>query len=401
MLEKNFKDKLLSFVNKPPEKLAVAVSGGADSMCLAFLSKKLLKDTDIIALIVDHGLRSESAKEAKLVQKRLSRLAITSHILKWSGKKPTSNIQENAREARYDLLTKFCKKNKINCLLTAHNFDDQAETVLMRVYRGSGIDGISGMKAHSSYNSVEILRPLIGIKRTDIESYLKTNKIKWVDDPSNLNERFDRVKIRKLLRSLDDTDVWLERLNLLASNSARSADFINSEVEKTFKKFVHIDKLGFMSLRFTDFNSLHQEIALKILVKILGMFSGNIQQPRLQNLLKLENSIRNNEDCCLSGVEIKHIKDNIYFIREFKAIKSKVINGIWDNRFKVSNQPVKALGADGWKQIKSLVEVKDCPHIKVIYSLPAVIKNDRIIFVPFILKSHTPFTIIPTWVSAS
>ena len=269
MLEKHFKTKDLP---QATTKIAVAVSGGADSMCMALLLSKFYKK--LTALIVDHGLRSESAKEAKLVKSRLIKLGIEAVILKWDGLKPKSNIHEHARKARYELLTEYCKENKIKNLFLAHTKNDQAETVMLRIYRGSGIDGISAMREKTLKNGVIILRPLLDVTRTQIEEYLQSKKIKWVNDPSNYNTKYERVKVRRLINSLDDKELWIDRLNLLANNAQRSSGFIKETVKKEFSKIIRLDKLGYVEVLHAKFFYLHEEIALKILVKIFAIFNG-------------------------------------------------------------------------------------------------------------------------------
>lgn len=386
MLDKFFKIKLQSLFATPPNKIAIAVSGGADSMCLAMLCKKHCQDSELLALIVDHGLRQESAEEAFLVQQRLKALGVDSQILVWRGEKPKNNIQEHARNARYKLMTDYCKAHEINHLCVAHNANDQAETLLLRIFRGSGIDGISGVREITSYSSVSIVRPLLEIMRHDIEEFLRSNKIPWVEDSSNQDEKYERVKMRKLLSSLDDKNLWIERLNLLASNAQRSSDFINDEVTHVYNKYVHKNDLGYMSISFEEFSNIHEEIALKLLVKVLGAFSDSPHQPRLKKLLACKDALLGKQDICLSGVEIKYIKGTIYFIRELAAVENKVADGVWDNRFFVGEQKVEPLGEDGWRKIKKEVKDKTWPHVKVLYALPAI-KTKNSVTAPSLLSS--------------
>ena len=142
------------------KKVAVAVSGGADSMALALLLNEQT-NSKLIAITVDHGLREESAREAKQVKKWLEKYDIEHHILKWEGDKKNSNIQFEARTARYQLMCDFCKKNDIQLLLVAHNLQDNAETLLMRIMRGSGVDGLSAIADATKINNIEVLRPLL------------------------------------------------------------------------------------------------------------------------------------------------------------------------------------------------------------------------------------------------
>ncbi len=375
MIEKNLSSKSLP---KVTNKIAVAVSGGADSMCLVALLHKRYKN--LTALIVDHGLRKESSKEAALVRSRLEKMRINAQILKWVGDKPKSNIHEHARKARYKLLTDYCQQHKIKSLFFAHTKNDQAETVLLRIYRGTGIDGLVAMQEKSIKNNINIFRPLLDVTRPEIEAYLKEHKIKWVDDPSNFDTKYERVKIRNLINSLKDKSTWIDRLNLLANNSKRSSDYIKAVVRKKFAKIVRIHDLGFIDIKHEDLSKLHEEIALKLLVKIFSYFNGSKHQPRLRSLSTCLESLLNKKDMTLAGVEIKNIKGMICFIREPKAIENFDPNN-WDNRFVLADtkQDIRPLGEDGWKQIKAKIKTKTWPHIKVVYSLPAIFKNGKVV----------------------
>ncbi len=385
MLEKKFEIEIKTLLPKSPSKIAVAVSGGADSLSLALLLK--YAGIKFVALIVDHGLRIESAKEASSVQKHLRRLKIESHILKWSDNKPKSNIHENARRARYKLLTNYCHENNIRYLLVAHTKNDQAETIMLRIFRGSGVDGISGIKKKTTMNGITVIRPLLDIKRGDIELFLKSKKIKWIDDPSNYNTKFERVRVRQLLSSFHDKDLWLDRLSLLGENASRSSDYIKKRVRSVFKKLIEIDKFGFISVPHSKFLKLHEEIALKLLVKIITRFSDKEHQPRLASLEKCYEQIISKKDTVLGGIEIKHHKDKVLFIRELKKVDKEIKNGIWDNRFFITPNnkfKIAPLGEDGWKQVKSKVKKKNWPHIKIVYSLPTLFEKKKVVACPLL-----------------
>lgn len=382
MLEKHFRNKAV--IPKSTTEIAVAVSGGADSMCLVHLLSEIY--SNITALIVDHGLRVESAKEAKLVKTRLDKLGVETTILKWVGKKPKSNVHQQARKARYALLTDYCSKNKIKYLFLAHTKNDQAETVMLRIYRGSGVDGITAMRENSFKNGIHIMRPLLDVSRQQIEAYLKANKVEWVDDPSNYNTKYERVKIRNLINSFEEKDLWLDRLCLLANNAQRSSEFIKQEVAKQSASLIRYDELGFVEIPYEKFKKLHEEIALKILVKVFATFSNPEHQSRLNSLKACHTLLLQKKDTTLAGVEIKHIKGKIIFIREVKAIK-EVNMDVWDNRFVITNPDkyeIRPLTQDGWKQIKAKVTEKTWPHIKVVYALPAAFENDEVISCPLL-----------------
>jgi tRNA(Ile)-lysidine synthase len=175
--------------------IAVAVSGGRDSLALALLAEAWAAERDgrMIGLIVDHGLRPESAAEAATTEATLRRHGCEAEILRWSGAKPRTALQEAARAARYRLLREACRRRGILHLLVAHHADDQAETVTMRAMRKSGPDGLAGMSAIVEMPDVRLLRPLLGVGRSRLGATLRARGVPWIDDPSNADPRFERA----------------------------------------------------------------------------------------------------------------------------------------------------------------------------------------------------------------
>ena len=184
------------FENHPV--LAVAVSGGRDSLALAILANDwaLARGGAIVALIVDHGLRAAAAREAEVTREQLARRGIEAAILRWRGAKPTHGLQEAARAARYGLLFEACRERGILHLLVAHHADDQAETVAMRAKRGSGADGLAGMAALVEQRHARLLRPLLPVARARLTATLEALGVAWIDDPSNADPRFERARLR-------------------------------------------------------------------------------------------------------------------------------------------------------------------------------------------------------------
>jgi tRNA(Ile)-lysidine synthase len=178
--------------------VAVAVSGGRDSLALTVLAHDwaAARDGCAIGLIVDHGLRAESAAEAAATRALLARRGIEGAILAWSGPKPTAGLQAAARAARYRLLRDECRRRGILHLLLAHHADDQAETVAMRAARRSGPDGLAGMAALVELPELRLLRPLLGVPRARLTATLQARDVPWLDDPSNSDPRFERARLR-------------------------------------------------------------------------------------------------------------------------------------------------------------------------------------------------------------
>lgn len=387
--------------------IAIAVSGGADSLYLAIISKEYCDKHQIpyVVLTVDHGLRPESKEESLWLKQYLESLGFKVVILEWQGKKPTSNIQEIAREARYDLLLNYCHKNSIKFLLTGHTQDDQAETIMLRIERGSGIDGLTGIKESSMQRNIAILRPLLHTKRRDIEESLKAKGLSWVNDPSNENKNFSRVKIRKMLHGFENYNMLLNRVDLMIANLRRSQDFIEQEVENIYRKICIEHSLFYYSILLKDFVSLHEEIKLRILKKILMKTSGIIVIPRLKNLLNILKSIDSRKKFCITshGCEILLKDEKIFFYRELKVLPKDIVldasNIIWDNRFnieiKLNSVSLGPLGMEGYSKIRKHIEMPYAPSNKIYFSLPTIRESGKIIAIANILHSeHVEITLL-------
>lgn len=178
--------------------VAVAVSGGRDSLALALLARQwaAARGGRIVGLVVDHALRLESAAEAATTEALLGRHGCDVEILRWSEAKPRAGLQDAARTARYRLLREACHRLGILHLLVAHHADDQAETVTMRAARRSGPDGLAGMSAAVELPEVRLLRPLLGVHRSRLTATLLARGVPWLDDPSNADLRFERARLR-------------------------------------------------------------------------------------------------------------------------------------------------------------------------------------------------------------
>ena len=216
----------------------VAVSGGSDSLALAYLTKiySLKKKIKAIYFIVDHRIRTGSTKEANSVKKLLKKHKIKTEVLSWKGKKPSSNIQSIARAARYDLLFKKCNQFRINNILLGHHSDDLLENFLIRILRGSGLRGLASFDKKTLNNKINIIRPLINLEKKDL-IYVSERIFKfYVTDPSNSDDKFQRIKIRKLLTSLQkeglDKKKFLSTINNLKSSDDTIKYFVKENLEK-------------------------------------------------------------------------------------------------------------------------------------------------------------------------
>lgn len=326
MIYSEFKNTLLSLLDNKLNALfggrvAIAVSGGSDSMALLMLMKQYCGEIncDFIAITIDHNLRSESAEEAKEVGKILEKFHIEHKIIKWEGEKPKSNIQETARIARYELLTKYCKDHNINYLFTAHQMNDQAENFLIRAERGSGIYGLAGINNKIILNGITVLRPLLKVLKSDLQAYLNQLQIKWVDDPSNYNECFTRVKHRKFL---EDNQKLIKIFASISEKLAPVKEAIDVIVEQNLAKLVNFAENKQASFNLLEFNSLPQEIRFRMLERILQNISEAQKPARGERIARLLDKLMKGKGfvaATLSNCLIFRKKDIIFVKEENKV----------------------------------------------------------------------------------
>jgi len=245
------------------ENFGVAVSGGPDSLALVFLTKiyALKKGLKAFFFIVDHKLRSESTKEAIKVKRILKKIHINSEILTWRGKKPSKNIQSIARQKRYELLFKKCNKIGINYIFLGHHQDDLFENFFLRILRGSGLKGLISLGKNTKINNVNILRPLLDEKKKNlifISNYIFNY---YVKDPSNYDEKFQRIKIRNLLDQLENSGLDKKKFAKTIKNLKYSDDVIEHYVRKNLlKNSFFSKKYGQIILNYEFFNQPHEVI---------------------------------------------------------------------------------------------------------------------------------------------
>ncbi|MEA2954205.1 MAG: tRNA(Ile)-lysidine synthase [Alphaproteobacteria bacterium] len=251
--------------------IILAVSGGPDSTALLFLAArwraKRKLGPKLLAVTIDHGLRAESAREAKQVARLARKLGVVHRTLRWTGKKPTTGIQEKARQARYGLLADAASKAGASHVLTAHTLDDQAETVLMRLIRGSGMTGLGGMAKDTRLGEISLLRPFLRVPKARLLATLKAAKIPFIDDPSNANPRFTRIRMRALMPALAGEGLSAERLALLGRRMRRgdAALELAAEVAAEMLSSAPWSDAGPISLNAGGFGLLPSEIALRLL----------------------------------------------------------------------------------------------------------------------------------------
>ena len=266
------------------EKFCIGVSGGPDSLALAFLGKIFSKEfnSKFIALIIDHNLRKESGTEARKVKKILTKHKIKAKILTWKGKIPKSNIQSNARNIRYFLLNKECNKLDIKNLVLAHHEGDLIENFFIRLFRGSGLKGLSSLniKRHSKNDILNLIRPLINTKKNEL-IYISKKVFKfYLTDPSNFKEKFLRTRIRNYLDKFKLDGLDINKIKLTLSNLQSANESINFYKEKSIKNYVRYLQRNSCFVSYGLFNYESEEVIFRTVSDVISKISNSYYPPR-------------------------------------------------------------------------------------------------------------------------
>ena len=267
--------------------LAIALSGGSDSMALTLLAHDWAKARNgrITALTVDHGLRPESAQEGATLKQWCEALGITHCILRIqdSGFKIQGKIQEAAREARYGLLTDYCRQHNILHLLTAHQREDQTETFFFRLARGSGLMGLACMTNVSQRHGIRLLRPLLSVPKARLIATLQQRNHPWIEDPSNQKPIYTRNRIRALLAQSDNAESIHERTLRLIDYFAKFRALFETKMAEKMASCVSFGENG-STIDAPLFLALKREYGLGILAGIVQTIGGGEHKPRSEKL---------------------------------------------------------------------------------------------------------------------
>lgn len=284
------------------EIIAAGVSGGADSLALALQLKDCGKR--VVALTVNHGLRSEAAEEAAYVAEVMAANGIEHHTLIWSGDKPSAGVEEAARQARYRLMFDFCRQNDIKVLATGHHRRDQAETFLLRLQRGSGVYGLSGILPVSERDGITIIRPQLDKSPEELRGYLTEHGIRWINDPMNECTDFTRVKIRKFLPQLQAIGIDEQRLADTAATLLNTRLFLQEQVDAFIAAKVRWWESTAACLSWQKLVSLPQEIALPVLRQLVKKIGGADYSPEASELKRVLAESNDFKGCTLGNCEL-------------------------------------------------------------------------------------------------
>ena len=302
------------------ENFIVAVSGGSDSKALSYLAKiySIKKLLNVKYFIVDHKLRKNSTLEANFVQKNLKKFSINLNILTWHGTKPKNNIQSTARKKRYNLLVNQAKKFKIKNILLGHHLDDLFENFFIRILRGSGLNGLVSLDQKTQYEKINLIRPLINFDKKDL-IYI-SNRIfgSYVEDPSNKDDKFKRVKIRNFLKKLEMEGLDRNKFFLTIKNLKFANETIKFYNKKNLEENTFFSKDKKVVLLKKEFFYQSQEVVFRSFSEIIKFIGKKYYPSRGKKIDKIVQSIKSNSSIkvTLGGCIIKKVNETVIISKE-------------------------------------------------------------------------------------
>ncbi|WP_370676748.1 tRNA lysidine(34) synthetase TilS [Pleomorphomonas sp. PLEO] len=365
-------------------RVGIAVSGGPDSTALLVLFDLWQRESpaapNVCVLTVDHGLRPEASQEADTVVDLAKRLGHPAEKLVWhhEGPPPTSDIQAEARVARYRLLVEAAHRRRLDAVLLAHTRDDQAETLLMHLARGSGVAGLAGIPTERMIDGIRFLRPLLGVAKTDLLAVLQQAGVSYITDPSNASDRYTRVRIRKALPALADLGLTADRLAGTAQRMARAEVALRSFTDDLVRRAA-INHDGVWSVETAALAAAPDEIGLRLLVRLIRAIRSSNYPPRADAPENWHAAFRADaapRRATMAGVVLHLRSDRLWLYAEAgrtgfpEVIVDADGDYPWDGRFVVSIS-----GADGHHLVigpRGSAERKGDMPAAAIASLPAV-----------------------------
>ncbi|NIZ08952.1 tRNA lysidine(34) synthetase TilS [Pseudooceanicola sp. HF7] len=376
------------FLPGPPQKIGLAVSGGGDSLALMHLMAEIAAKEAISlhVVTVDHGLRPAARAEAEEVARQAANLGVPHDILTWTDWDGEGNLQDQARRARYALMCNWAEAKGITQIALGHTADDQAETFLMRLSRSAGVDGLSGMSARRRMGAVTFVRPLLDTHRDCLRHYLRARGVKWIEDPSNEDERFDRVRARQVLKALEPLGISAQGISETTKNlaSVRSTLAWYSFCEA--QKIVEFDHGDILFSR-AGFRVLQPEIARRLLIQALLWVSGADYPPRRRAMAMALEAVRSGTGMTLHGCAITLDASRIRVAREAEAVAGHCVTSgqPWDGRWQLvgpvlEGAEVRALGKAGLAQCPDW-RAKGLPH-RSLAGYPSLWQGDTLVSAP-------------------
>ncbi|WP_299724400.1 tRNA lysidine(34) synthetase TilS [uncultured Tateyamaria sp.] len=378
-----------------PERLGVAVSGGGDSVALlaALVEFSKKNPIDLHVITVDHGLRPETKHEIALVTDLCARWELPHHVEFWTGWKGQGNLQAAARDARYGLIADWAYGNQITHVGLGHTADDQAETFLMRLARGAGVDGLSAMSPRRVQHGITWVRPFLRVERSALRTYLRAARLDWCEDPSNENRDFERIRVRDALTVLGSLGVQTEALVDVAQNMSRAREALDWQ---TFLAAQDAATLlyGAIAIDLRKFRMLPEEIGRRLMVHAITWIAGTTYPPRRDAIATVMRAVRSASGATLEGCQITVENDVIWVFRELNTLEDVTceVGDMWDDRWLVTgpeDDPDIEVRALGYEQLSEIPDWRTLGLPRAALAVtPSVWYDDRMIAAPVV--RHDP-----------
>lgn len=339
----------------PPRSMGVAVSGGSDSMAMLHLMARASSQAGwaLRAVTVDHQLRPEAADEAAFVGRICAGLGVPHDVLVWDHGIVQGNLMQAASEARYGLMAGWAREKGVELVTLAHTADDQAETFLMGLSRAAGLDGLTGMRQDFEVDGTGFRRPFLVLERAMLRDYLTRHTLPWIDDPSNDNDRYTRIKARRALKALKPLGITVDRLTSVISNLGSAQAVVQQAVQQTAKGMI-TEAAGGLQFQYRPYRMNYPDMKRRLLIAMVRWMSGPKHPPRETQLNALERSLDQKKDATLGGVRFRWQGDTCIVSREARACGGPVpVGQVWDGRWLVLGPEgeVRALGPAGLRQV--------------------------------------------------
>lgn len=341
------------FAAAPPRILGVAVSGGSDSLALLHLLNdwRGTGGPSLRVATVDHGLRPEAGHEATEVARLCAAMDLTHDTLHWADQEAGGNLPDRARRARYRLLADWARVHGIADVAIGHTRDDLAETFLMRLARGSGLDGLSAMRARWQAEGVTFHRPMLGLGREGLRDMLRARDAGWIDDPTNADPKYDRTQARAVLTALAPLGLDTAALAATAARLAEARAALAQHARQAAEALVTV-AAGDLLLEHEGFAALPDETARRLLLAGLRWLTGAAYPPRGTAMTDLLRAARAGQRMTLQGCVLSADRTHLRLGRELSAVAGcrAPATEVWDGRWRAAGDgpaEIAALGPEG------------------------------------------------------